>query len=592
MRSTSEARRAAAGDRRRLEEGLLGIGGGPERDKQTGLELTHPDTTSLIVEMALAGGFRPRSVLDPAAGYGNFLYEAAAQDDAIERLVGFETDAQIAAAARARLWEFANRGVSVEILTADALLADMPTSDFDLVLCNPPYVRIHRLLDQKAELRKRFDTATGRFDLYFLFFELATRALRPGGRLAMITSNKFMTTNAGAALRGHLRSNYVPLRILDFKDASPFKAAILASVLVLEKAKGHRPVMARFIELERVRDGSASELRHLARDPVPDYVEVRRLGAESVIARTESKAIRDWSRDAKSWHFASSGSTGTFEMLSENSGNMAKIFRKFSVGIKSTADDVFISPFDEEAARSGIVERDLLHPLIRGKSVGRWATHWDPGNGYDRYVLYPHREGERGRTIAVDLDQYPLARAFLGRHQSRLASREYVIAGGRAWYELWVPQRVQTMTSPRKLVFPDFATNNTFALDFSGAFVGSSAAFGVPISAIDDEDLWYVLYLVNSPLYEYLHKRHFGTSILAKRYRYWTRHVAAYPLPWPASATRRALANEARQASSTLIEPSDYLGTALAAFFLDSSQRRAAELEVTEWLDRRVAVGE
>ncbi len=156
-----------------------------------------------------------------------------------------------------------------------------------------------------------------------------------------------------------------------------------------------------------------------------------------------------------------------------------KMFGKFSVGIKTTADDVFIAPFDETTASGELVERELLHPLIRGKTIRRWQVTWDATNGYDRYVLYPHFRAVNGRTAPVDLGSYPLARAFLEMHRVRLGSRDYVINAGRQWYEIWVTQRISTLMAPRKLVFPDFATRSEFALDLTGAFVGSSAAFGV-----------------------------------------------------------------------------------------------------------------
>jgi hypothetical protein len=147
-----------------------------------------------------------------------------------------------------------------------------------------------------------------------------------------------------------------------------------------------------------------------------------------------------------------------------------------------------------------------------------------------------------------------------------------VIEAGRHWYEIWVTQKMSTLLAPRKLIFPDFATRSSFALDFTGAFVGSSAAFGVPRSGAEDDDLWYALYLANSPLYDYLHRRHLGTSILAKRLRFWTGHVEKYPLPWPSLRLRTELAEAARCAAESLQDPPDYLARSVAAFGLSPSE--------------------
>jgi adenine-specific DNA-methyltransferase len=579
-------RGGATGDDARLLEHALVDENGPLRDKATGLELTHPSITNLIALMALSDGFSPRRVLDPATGFGNFLYEVGCLSDSVTELVGYETDQRAAEVARGRLWEMATRGVRVDVRHEDALLAPIEAGSFDLVISNPPYIRVQRMGEATATLREKYETASGRFDMYFLFIELATRALASGGRLAMITSNKFMTTNAGRSLRDLLTREFTPLRIVDFRDASPFKAAVLPVVLILERTRSSTN-RGRWVELERMgvaRETQAPGVEALAADPVPATVVVPHLGGQAMLASVESYPISDWRRGGQPWHHTSGDEDDVESLVMDGFPTFGKMFAKFSVGIKTTADDVFITPFDEGTASSGLVERALLHPLIRGQTIRRWRVSWDADNGYDRYVLYPHRASAQGRTQPVELDAYPLAKAFLEQHRARLEARPYVIAAGRRWYEIWVTQRVATLMAPKKLVFPDFATRNSFALDYTGAFVGSSAAFGVPRDGVDDDDLWYALYLANSPLYDYLHRRHVGTSILAKRLRFWTGHVAKYPLPWPKRTLRIELAASAKRAAEAGEEPQDYLERSVASFGLAADD----ELRVARTVVRRM----
>jgi len=570
-------------DPRRLEETLVGKDG-PLRDKSTGLELTHPSMTELIVDMALGESFRPQTVLDPAAGFGNFLYEVGYRRPSVKRLVGYETDSHAIATAQARLQPLEREGIVVQLREEDALHASIEREAFDLVVSNPPYVRIHRLGLSREQLRAKYQTAAGRFDIYFLFYELATAALRPGGRLAMITSNKFFTTVSGGKLRRFLRRHYVPLRIIDFRDASPFRAAVLPCVLVLEKGGAKSPA-SRAIELERIDDaGRAAPLLGLARDPIPPTIEVPRLGAPAVIARTSVASISGWNDSEDPWHFGGADSDSVRSLLERGHSRLESLFDRFSVGIKTTADGVFVSPFDQAGFDSGLVERELLHPLIRGRSVERWRVTWDPANGYDKYLLYPHTADSAGRTVPIDLARYPRAKGYLEAHRAKLEARSYVREAGRSWYEIWVPQTLSLMETPRKLVFPDFAIHNRFALDFAGRFVGASAGFAVPASTLEDDDLWYVLYMLNSPVYEYLHKRHFGTSILAKRYRYWIRHVRAYPMPWPVDGMRAELAAQARASARDGTEPPHHLTRALRAFHLSETEAQAVKLHIRGWL--------
>jgi hypothetical protein len=73
---------------------------------------------------------------------------------------------------------------------------------FDYILGNPPYVPITGLTEhEKAIYRSLFKSATGRFDLYFLFFEQALHCLNENGRLVFITPEKYLYVNSASHLR-------------------------------------------------------------------------------------------------------------------------------------------------------------------------------------------------------------------------------------------------------------------------------------------------------------------------------------------------------------------------------------------------------
>ena len=76
--------------------------------------------------------------------------------------------------------------------------ADPTKNLFAAIVGNPPYVSIRELAKshttaEVAELRERFTTARGNFDLYVLFIERALQWLQPGGRLGFIIPNKWAT---------------------------------------------------------------------------------------------------------------------------------------------------------------------------------------------------------------------------------------------------------------------------------------------------------------------------------------------------------------------------------------------------------------
>ena len=75
-----------------------------------------------------------------------------------------------------------------------------PMRAFDIVLANPPYVRMEKL-DNEDELSygEAFpEVSASRADMLVYFYARALQILRPGGWLSFITSNKFMRAKATA----------------------------------------------------------------------------------------------------------------------------------------------------------------------------------------------------------------------------------------------------------------------------------------------------------------------------------------------------------------------------------------------------------
>jgi SAM-dependent methyltransferase len=194
----------------------------------------------------------PPRVLDPACGGGIFLQAAAelltarcremkltsaAELRVIKQsIVGIEVDAEEVEQTRQRLQPFAE----INIHRGDALAIALPGS-FDAVIGNPPYVNIRELARSQskeavAELRKRFCTAQGNFDLYVLFIERALELLKPGGRLGFIIPNKWATLDYARPLRELLLRETTLEQIVDLTSMRVFpQASIYPQILILQK---------------------------------------------------------------------------------------------------------------------------------------------------------------------------------------------------------------------------------------------------------------------------------------------------------------------------------------------------------------------
>ena len=115
---------------------------------------------------------------------------------------------------------------------------------FDVVIGNPPYVRIHEFEENyKKYFSANFNSSTGQYDIYVLFIEKALQLLRDGGLLGFIVSNKFLVSDYGVGLRNTILSKTKIRTIVDVSNIRVFKeASVYPVVIIMEKLnrKGSR----------------------------------------------------------------------------------------------------------------------------------------------------------------------------------------------------------------------------------------------------------------------------------------------------------------------------------------------------------------
>jgi adenine-specific DNA-methyltransferase len=166
----------------------------------------HVVTPPAIVDMMVDKLFAVRkpspsdTVLDPGCGEGAFIHGIIryCQSHGLKtpKITGIELNPAHLDLARAAF----QGQKSITLLQDDFLLKKPAPADY--IIGNPPYVPITELDEaEKKEYRKRFSTATERFDLYMLFFEQSLRTLQPGGILCFITPEKFEFVHTAMPLR-------------------------------------------------------------------------------------------------------------------------------------------------------------------------------------------------------------------------------------------------------------------------------------------------------------------------------------------------------------------------------------------------------
>ncbi|WP_433193628.1 Eco57I restriction-modification methylase domain-containing protein [Nocardia sp. CA-107356] len=238
---------------------------------------------------------------------------------------------------------------------------------------------------------------------------------------------------------------------------------------------------------------------------------------------------RDGSAGKGAWRMSRPGVDGWLGEVEAGTWRTFGDVGRIRVGIKTTADRVFIS--DRWGEVEPRPEGELLFDLITHHDVEPWRISRERATR----VLYPYDPSEPART-PVDLREFPGAAAYLEKNRETLAGRKYLTDSGREWFEIWVPQRPHMWRVP-KVVFPDISERPRFALDRSGAVVNgdcywiSLADLGVDGAA---ERLAYLLMgVANSALGLRFYDAVCGNRLYSGRRRWITQYVSRLPLPDP-----------------------------------------------------------
>lgn len=180
----------------------------------------------------------PVRFLDPAIGTGSF-YSALNQifpEQLIISAKGFEIDPHYAVSA-VELWQ----GTDLSIEQADFTKLDFPPNEerYNLIICNPPYVRHHHIINgEKVRIQHKTLQASGvrvggLAGLYCYFLGLSHAWMEEGGLAGWLIPSEFMDVNYGKAIKDYLLDKVTLLHIHRFDPNDlQFDDAIVSSCVV------------------------------------------------------------------------------------------------------------------------------------------------------------------------------------------------------------------------------------------------------------------------------------------------------------------------------------------------------------------------
>jgi adenine-specific DNA-methyltransferase len=210
--------------------------------------------------------------LDPAFGTGSFfsaLLETI-EPCRVSAATGFEIDRHYADRSR-DLW----RENRLDLRTADFTIEPPPrgTDKFNLLVCNPPYVRHHHLTpNDKTRLRSLTQSLSGfklsgLSGLYCYFLLLSDAWVSDDGVCIWLVPSEFMDVNYGFPLKEYLLTKVTLLRIhrFDSQNVQFGDALVSSSIVCFRKASPQKDHAVDFTF-----GGSLNDPRLLQKIPLAD----------------------------------------------------------------------------------------------------------------------------------------------------------------------------------------------------------------------------------------------------------------------------------------------------------------------------------
>ena len=451
-----------------------------------------------------------------------------------------------------------------------------PNAGFDIVLANPPYVRMEKI-DNEDELSygEAFpEVSASRADLLVYFYARALQILRPGGWLSFVTSNKFMRAGYGAGTREHLATSLRIQRVIDFGDLPLFEANGKAIAAYPAVIIGSRSDDAAEHAL-KVADLASPVRKTLSDDNLKVNTESVRGVLEDLdglLAKAEISNFPQVMLKSDGWVLEDPALIRLFERLM-NHGTPLQEFVKGRIyrGVVTGFNDAFV--IDEDKRRDLIEEdrrsEEVIKPWLRGRDIKRWKVD-SPG----LYIIFANR--------GIDIDRYPAIEAHLGWFRKDLEKR--ATAHLHPWYELQQPQEgiFHEFANP-KIIFNRFINSAKFAYDTSGTYHNDACYFTVSPSPA-------LAAIVNSSLGWWL-LSHLCTPLQNGYIQVFVQFLERLPIPSLAEDIDQLLSQHVRTLASGINDPeieAEIDSLVFHAYGLSASERKL----VLDWLgERREAFG-
>ena len=360
------------------------------------------------------------------------------------------------------------------------------TDGFDIVIANPPYIRLQNNGGALAKMYKEcnYESFSRTGDIYCLFYEFGWQMLKNEGILTYITSNKWMRTGYGESLRKFMIDKVNPIFLMDFAGIQVFDATVDANILIFSKAKN-----AHNLSVVSCAHQGKDILKNLS-----DFVRQNAVATDfstsdswvilSPIEQSIKRKIEEIGTPLKDWD------------INIYRGVLTGYNEAFIISTEKRNEILNNCQNPEERLRT----EELIRPILRGRDIKRYGYDWA---GLYLIATFPSRH--------YDIELYPALKKFLQTFSiERLeqTGKSYIIEGvkikarkrtNNKWFETQDSISYWDDFNKPKAMWKIIGSNICFSFDFNSMYCNNA----VNIITGDPDHLLQFVGLMNSKLFEW-----------------------------------------------------------------------------------------
>ena len=383
---------------------------------------------------------------------------------------------------------------------------------FDVVVGNPPYVRVQGLkenyLEQTKYYEKNYVSATGSYDIYALFMEKGFKLINKNGLVSFILPHKFLVTDFGSGIRKFFVEKRAVESLLHFGSELVFSEASTYTCIVTWSKKNKEKILFKKVNPNKISETFKWDKM--------DY---------NLLSN-------------KNWDLQSEEIYNLIKKLKKQPYTVGEVFKNIFQGIATSLDDVYVFEGKEEGniikgynkkfAYEFEIEKELVKPILGGKEVSKYCNM-----EIKNYVLFPyHRINNKMEIVEIKYieNNLPLTKKYLENFEKEIKGREKGKMSNRQdWYAYIYPKNLDKFDSS-KIMTREISLGCNMTYDSEGKIYHNTKVYSfVKNKKFNIDDKFYLALLNSKVMWFFI--KNTGSEYSGGYYVFKTNYLKPFPLP-------------------------------------------------------------